>query len=390
MKSNEETSLSQLLPFFVFIAIFLLLFFLKSGGATKRVQVIFLLLISYFTIMTNPVTNQVGYLLLIFIYFLSKKYRIFTSAKLYHTSLLILLVLSIVVSFMNYGALGTVSEELTIWHLPNELAFLAATVILIFIVFEDDIKRLTLENQKLNTQIEKSRVFVNLGENISGLVHNMNGDLGLMTMAASMLEEEVDHKAVEFVQRGNKNLQAKIRNILTLAKYSQAEADMEFSINALLYSLLEVFNINRQFRIVTTKTDFIDEVFFYGNPSEISQVFENLLKNAYEALVEHKKALEEQGMKDFDALLSVGISGKAEVSIITFKDNGPGIRACLEKNCKGECSGCDVFKVGRTTKIAGTGLGMISVRRTLDKYGASMKIRTSSEGTQITITLARG
>ncbi|WP_221439877.1 ATP-binding protein [Spirochaeta isovalerica] len=299
--------------------------------------------------------------------------------------------LSIFMSILSNPIMAiTADEELGLWLILNQLNFLFTTILLIIIVFEDDIKRLTLENQKLNTQIEKSRVFVNLGENISGLVHNMNGDLGLMSMAVSMLEEDVEHKAVEFVRKGNKNLQSKIRNILTLAKYSQAETDMEFSINALLYSLLEVFNINKQFRIVTTNTEFTDEVFFYGNPSEISQIFENLLKNAYEALVEYKTAMDEQGHKDYDPVLTIGIKGQTTESIISFSDNGPGIKACLEKDCTGDCSRCDAFKVGRTTKKEGTGLGMVSVLRTLEKYEGNMKIRTSPEGTVIEIILARG
>lgn len=385
MKANEETSISSILPLAVFFVFFAILLIIGEKRGTKIVQIIALLLISYFVILNNPIVYQVGYILLIFVYFLSRKYQLFVRGRnIYHAILLLFLFFSIYMSLQNYGIDSlTVDAELTVWHIANQMMFIIATITLIYIVFEDDIRRLTEENRNLNTHIEKSRVFVNLGENISGLVHNMNGDLGLISMSLSMLEEDVDHKAIEFLKKGNRNLQAKIRNILTLAKYSQASEDTDISLNALLYSLLEVFAINRQYKIVETETEFADEVFFYGNPSEISQVFENILKNAYEALIENVTGNSEPH-------LSVRIKGESASSIVEFEDNGPGIKACLDKGCGGECMNCNAFKIGRTTKKEGTGLGMISVMRTLEKYRGQLKIRTSREGTTVSVILSRG
>lgn len=392
LKANEEVSFVSILPFALFSFVFIVLNIIGERYATKAIQVLFLFLIAYFIIMTNEIGYQVGYILFIFIYFLSRKYLLFNkNIYVFNTLIISFLVFSIFVSAKNFTI-----EELTnsgivsIWHVANQLLFICATIILIYIVFEDDIIKLTLENQSLNKQIEKSSVFVNLGENISGLVHNMNGDLGLMSLSVSMMEEEVDHKAVDFVRTGNRNLQAKIRNILTLAKYSQAEEDMEFSINALLYSLLEVFGINKDYKIISTETDFHDEVFFYGNPSEISQVFENLIKNAYEALLEKRENQVNQN-EIYLPQLKVEIEGSKDKSQIRFIDNGPGIKACLEKDCKKNCVDCGIFKVGKTTKSTGTGLGMISVIRTLKKYEGILDIKTSAEeGTAITVALSRG
>lgn len=388
MKSNSDSSLPELAPFFIFISLFLILFILKSGVPTKKVQISVLLFISYYTIMTNPVTYQVGYILFIFIYFLAMKYRVYSNKVLFNTSVILFLFLAILGSLILFDPNVVVNEEITGWHIPNQINFIITTILLIFIVFEEDIIRLTLENQKLNSQIEKSSVFVNLGENIAGLVHNMNGDLGLMTMSVSMLEEEVDHKAIGFIKTGNRKLQDKIRNILTLAKYSQTDEDMEFSINALLFSLLEVFSINRDYKINKTETDFRREVMFFGNPSEISQVFENLIKNAYEALGEKAAGPAGEG-RFFEGKLSVSVDSTPHESSIVFRDNGPGIKACIDKKCEGDCVNCNIFRVGKTTKEEGTGLGMVSVLRTLDKYKGRLRISTSPEGSEITVVLPR-
>ncbi|MBI9096986.1 MAG: HAMP domain-containing histidine kinase [Spirochaetaceae bacterium] len=281
------------------------------------------------------------------------------------------------------------NSELTIWHIVIQILFIITTILLIYIVFEDDIKRLTLENQKLSSQIEKSKVFVNLGENIAGLIHNMNGDIGLMSMSVSLLEEEVDHPVLKYVSSGNRRLQAKIRNILTLARFSQNEEEMEFSINDLLHSLIEVFSINKEFQRIKVNKDFQDEVRFFGHTSEVSQIFENLIKNAYEALIEKLAASREKELGCFTPHLTITIKGDISMGSISFADNGPGIKACMARDCRSECFSCTVFKVGRTTKSSGTGLGMISVQRTLKKYKGQMKISTSQEGSDITIMLPR-
>lgn len=391
LKANEESSFASVLPFIIFFLVFSILVIIGDKNVTRKIQVIFLLMISYFVIITNPIVYQVGYLLLIFIYFLSKKYTIFLgSIKLFEIFLLLFLIISIYLSLQNYGLdTLTVIAELHIWHVINQLLFILATIILIYIVFEDDIKRLTLENKKLTIQIDKSKVFVNLGENIAGLIHNMNGDIGLISMSVSLLEEQVDHKAVEYINSSNKKLQAKIRNILTLAKYSQIEEDIDFSINALLHSLLEVFSINKDFKRIKIKKEFNDEVMFFGNVSEISQIFENLIKNSYEALIENWLLSRQENRDSYTPMLDISIKGDVSEIRIVFSDNGPGIKVCLDRNCEQGCMNCRAFKVGRTTKTDGSGLGMVSVLRTLKKYKGDLKVNTSPEGSEISVILPR-
>jgi signal transduction histidine kinase len=260
-------------------------------------------------------------------------------------------------------------------------------MILIYIVFEDDIKRLTRENKELNNQIDKSRVFVNIGENVSGLVHNLNGDLGIISMAVSILEESVDDPSIKYITDSNKRLQSKVRNILTLAKYSQIEDDTEFNMNSLLYSLLDVFKINHDYKRIKVVTDFQSEDFFYGNASEISQIFENIIKNACEALLEKWSLNVENKNISFIPQLVVSVSRDQEFNRITFTDNGPGIKSCIDSGCNKDCGKCSRFRIGKTTKKDGTGLGLVSVGRTLEKYKGAIEIKTELTGTSITIKL---
>ncbi|MCP4162761.1 MAG: HAMP domain-containing histidine kinase, partial [Deltaproteobacteria bacterium] len=214
--------------------------------------------------------------------------------------------------------------DITIWLVLNQITFLGANLILFFIVFEEDIKRLTEANRKLSNQIEKSMVFVNLGEHIAGLIHNLNSDLGILSMSIGMVEKEVDSPAVKYIRIGKERLESKIRNIMTLAKYSQTDEDIEFSINALINSLLEIFAINRAFKRVKLITDFNTDLFFFGNTSEISQVFENIIKNTYEALIEHWHKAKTEGITTYLPYIELDINRNAEYGIISIVDNGPG------------------------------------------------------------------
>lgn len=390
-KDEGGIDAKDLLPYLVFISIFLLFIVLKDKRSTRIFQILILFFLAVFIIVTNTVIYQVGYILFLFVYFLTLKHNLAQKRRtLFNFVSVCLLIASIYMStILTPLDEAFVIDDITIWHILDQINFLITTFALIFIVFEEDFKKLTQVNQELNKQIEKSSVFVNLGENISGLIHNMNGDLGLLSLSVSMLEEEVDHKAIGFIKTGNKKLQAKIRNILTLAKYSQAIEEMEFSVNALLYSILEIYNINKEYKDVQVETDFNDEVFFYANPSEISQVFENLIKNAYEALLEKKKGLEGNSNIGFNPHLNVIIKGYRSESHVIFEDNGPGIKACLDRDCHGQCYVCEVFQIGRTTKTNGTGLGMISVLRTLKKYECDLRIETTVEGSSLSVIFPR-
>ena len=390
MKANVETSVSTLLPFVIFEIVFISLYLIGDKNFSRKIQVIFLFMISYFVIISNSIVYEVGYFLFIFVYFLSKKYSIFNQKKyLFHIIIFVVLITSIYISLKIISFEDDiVNADVTLWHILNQMAFVITMIFLIFVVFEDDIKRLTKENEQLNNRIEKSKIFVNLGENIAGLVHNLSSDLGLLTMSISILEEKSDDPVVKYIRTGKDRLESRIKNIITLAKYSQNDEDIEFSINDLLDSIIEIFAINMQYKRIKIKKTYNKKLYFYGNTSEISQIFENLIKNAYEALIEQWDNMNMSGSVLFVPTLELMIDKKDNSGVISFIDNGAGIKACQDKKCLGSCINCDAFKVGKTTKQSGTGLGLISVFRTLKKYKGDIKIDASGNRTTVSVYLS--
>jgi signal transduction histidine kinase len=105
----------------------------------------------------------------------------------------------------------------------------------------------------------------------------------------------------------------------------------------------------------------------------LTQVFTNLLVNAYEAM--HGQGhvtvravptrMEESGIGRDGVLIEVA-------------DDGPGIPADVKDK---------VFDLFFTTKAKGSGLGLAVVRRIVDAHDGRLDLRTSPAGTTIRITL---
>ncbi|MDA3947806.1 MAG: ATP-binding protein, partial [Spirochaeta sp.] len=90
------------------------------------------------------------------------------------------------------------------------------------------------------------------------------------------------------------------------------------------------------------------------------------------------------------AFLSITCRATVSDFTVTVGDNGPGIpvcRHCAEKNCLD----CAVFGVGKTTKVNGSGLGLINVRTAARRIGARVIMKSVPDaGVETEITVPRG
>jgi signal transduction histidine kinase len=112
----------------------------------------------------------------------------------------------------------------------------------------------------------------------------------------------------------------------------------------------------------------------HADQHQITQVFTNLLMNAYEAM-------NGQGQVSVTAdrvRLEDGTDGRDAV-LIEFADNGPGIAPDVAEK---------VFDPFFTTKAQGSGLGLAIVRKIVDAHDGRIDLRTSpGQGTTIRVTL---
>ncbi len=105
-----------------------------------------------------------------------------------------------------------------------------------------------------------------------------------------------------------------------------------------------------------------------GDQDQIVQVLINVVKNAYESLA---------GIHG--ARIFIGISSSSKGTIITVKDNGPGI---LPENLN------EIFTPFFTTKESGTGIGLSLSKQIIRNHGGTLTVQSKvNEETNFTIEL---
>lgn len=113
-----------------------------------------------------------------------------------------------------------------------------------------------------------------------------------------------------------------------------------------------------------SKVEFIGEQQLYGDPVQLSQVFINLLKNAYEAAPE--QAVE----------ITIKHYHNGSQQRLSFTDNGPGF-----------ANPDNVTTPFYTTKASGSGIGLALCREILLRHEGSMTIDNTPTGARIELSL---
>ena len=118
----------------------------------------------------------------------------------------------------------------------------------------------------------------------------------------------------------------------------------------------------------------------FGNREQLIQVFDNLIKNSYEALDTKKGIIKLESSYRHGSLASVlGGREKFELPIaVTITDNGIGIPEDIEKS---------IFEPFVTTKPNRTGLGLALVAKIIDGHGGVVELNASFKKTSITVFL---
>ena len=111
-------------------------------------------------------------------------------------------------------------------------------------------------------------------------------------------------------------------------------------------------------------------VFVYADPEQLVQVFNNLIKNALQAIPEER-----------EGEISIRLTEEAKEVTITVSDNGAGIDAEIQDK---------LFIPNFTTKTTGMGLGLAIAKNIIEISGGSITFSTAiEEGTTFTVRLPK-
>ncbi|MFC2141721.1 ATP-binding protein [Acidobacteriota bacterium] len=215
------------------------------------------------------------------------------------------------------------------------------------------------ELQAAQTRLVQSEKMASLGSLVAGVAHEINNPVGAIQGSADVirrslekltreLETSVDPEVRARMQRyldilddnshvtltASRRVTEIIRSLKTFARLDEAELQ-QIDVHENLESALTLLQHEMKSRI-EVKREYGELPRIYAYPSQLNQVFMNILANAIAAV---------QG----EGIITISTSAKPEEVMIRIADSGPGIpKAHLPK----------IFDPGFTTKGAGVGMGL--------------------------------
>ena len=224
-----------------------------------------------------------------------------------------------------------------------------------------------------------------LGEMAAGIAHELKNPLAGIEVMAGLLRRQVPD---------SKDAQSLLADILSEAKLA----------NAIVVEMLEFV---RPVRLQVERTD-LDDVLqqsvtmaeskvprravvvrttvepglpmIEGDHHQLSQVFTNLIANAFEALDGRGRITISAATTAIEADPAfAGIHPPTPAVVVEVADDGPGVPADLTDR---------IFNPFFTTKVTGTGLGLAIVRKIVDAHDGRIDVSSSPEtGTRFRVTL---
>lgn len=214
-----------------------------------------------------------------------------------------------------------------------------------------------------------------ISHDLKAPILTISGMLGILEEEEAIKNEPHLSEPLAYIRKATKRLQELVSGVLELAKISASERSLEpVSLKEVLSEVMDEhrFQIEQTSAHVTT----VEELpVVLGNKTQLYQIFSNLLGNAIKYRTENRPLL-----------ISIGLdkaSSRRKTSIVV-RDNGRGISA--EKIDT-------IFKpfnrAGEET-IEGTGVGLASVKKLVEKLGGSINVESDvGSGTSFTIELRK-
>jgi len=244
------------------------------------------------------------------------------------------------------------------------------------------IKEADRAKELMNEQVIETGKLASIGELAAGIAHEINNPVAIMVEEAGWIQDLLEEeefgqsdnlaefeRALKQINSQGKRCKEITHKLLSFARKTDARLQM-FSINDLIEEVIGLSEQRARFAKVTISAHLEKDLpAIKASPSEMQQVFLNLINNAVDAM-------EKEGGR-----LAIASHRYDDHIVIEVTDTGPGIPpANLDR----------VFDPFYTTKPVGkgTGLGLSICYGIIKKMGGDIRVQSEmDEGTTFTIEL---
>lgn len=241
----------------------------------------------------------------------------------------------------------------------------------------EDITEIKNQQQKL---LESSRLS-SLGEMAAGIAHEINNPLAIISGAASLLIERMDRDTIrtdeiksylEKIDSTSHRIAKIIRGLRAYAREGSNDPMEWTSLETILENTLSLCSEKFKVHGVDLNTQFDKSLMILCREIQISQVFINLLNNAYDAVCDSESPWIQISVVENEIELSIRVT-----------DSGSGVSQ-LHTN--------DIMKPFFTTKEVGkgTGLGLSISSSIIEQHGGQLYLDQQSINTSFVVSLPKG
>lgn len=248
----------------------------------------------------------------------------------------------------------------------------------------DEIGRLVNEYNAMLLKLEESAALLARSEREGAwqemakqVAHEIKNPLTPMKLNLQYLQKVVDDGGTDFAGKFKNVSSSIIEQIDTLAHIANEFSNFakmpkqnleKVNLSEVIMSAIQLFkNDNVQ---ITFHSYSQEALLVVADKNQCLRIFNNLIKNAIQAIPEDKKGWIEINAKDEPGIISVSI-----------KDNGIGIPEEMKEK---------IFVPNFTTKTTGTGLGLAMVKNIVTSFGGKIEFEsTPGEGTVFYLTFLK-
>jgi signal transduction histidine kinase len=232
------------------------------------------------------------------------------------------------------------------------------------------------DRARLASRLERARRMEMIGSLASGIAHNFNNVIGAILGYSEMVEPQLTPgtkpaQHIDEIRRAAERGRDLIDNILTFGRRRDALA-RSVQVRTLLDEAASLLRASLPSRVELIIEDVPIDVAVSGEPAQLQQVILNLCTNAAHAIQSIGCVRVTADQKDVAAslLMSHGELTPGRYVCMAVEDNGRGFDESVARR---------LFEPFFTTRVAGTGLGLATVREIVRDHDGAMNVQSQPE-----------